>query len=248
MKKIITNCPSCNQEMKITSLQCPSCGVEMKSSFDISPFDRLNEEQYTFLLSFLKQRGNLKNVQSDLCISYPTAKKKLDELLYTLELAVVEPEEREEINLSNLVIDENSTKASEIIKAKLKENGGRATVYTVTGLPCEIWADTDGKRFGSNKLLVNPHYEYIVFDIVVDLLLANGGKARKGNGRNYKMGAPECDETTVVGAIGKYYWGKEDGESVFDPVFVVAAVLEWAGIARNERGELSLTSHYRSML
>lgn len=62
------------------------------------------------------------------------------------------------------------------------------------------------------------------------------------------MGEPECDETTVVGAIGKYYWGKEDGESVLDPVFVVAAVLEWAGIARNERGELSLTSHYRSML
>lgn len=87
-----------------------------------------------------------------------------------------------------------------------------------------------------------------IYDIVVDLLLANGGKARKGNGRNHKMGEPECDETTVVGAIGKYYWGKEDGESVLDPVFVVAAVLEWAGIARNERGELSLTSYYRSML
>ena len=61
------------------------------------------------------------------------------------------------------------------------------------------------------------------------------------------MGEPECDETTVVGTITKKYAGKKNGESVFDPVFVFAAVLEWAGIAHNERGELVLTQSYRSM-
>ena len=91
-------------------------------------------------------------------------------------------------------------------------------------------------------------YEYKVFDVIVDLLLENGGRARKGNGRNYKFGEPECDETTVVGYIAKHYWNKTDGESVFDPVFVLAAVLEWAGIVHNERGELVLTQQYRSMV
>ena len=90
--------------------------------------------------------------------------------------------------------------------------------------------------------------EYVVFDTIVDLLVRNGGRARKGNGRNYKLGEPECDETTVVGAIAKYYAGKKYGDSVFDPVFVFAAVLEWAGIAHNERGELVLTQAYRSLL
>ena len=35
------------------------------------------------------------------------------------------------------------------------------------------------------------------------------------------------------------------GDSVFDPVFVLAAVLEWAGIVINGRGELILTEAYR---
>ncbi len=43
-----------------------------------------------------------------------------------------------------------------------------------------------------------------------------------------------------MGAIGKYYWGKQEGDSVFDPVFVLAAVLEWADIAYNGRGYLEL--------
>lgn len=34
----------------------------------------------------------------------------------------------------------------------------------------------------------------------------------------------------------------------FDPVFVLAAVLDWAGIAHNERGYLTLTADYRSLL
>ena len=83
---------------------------------------------------------------------------------------------------------------------------------------------------------------------MVDVLLANGGRARKGNGRNYRLGHPECNENTVVGAIALNYAGKKLGDSVFDPVFVIAAVLEWAGIANNERGELVLTQSYKSML
>jgi len=53
-----------------------------------------------------------------------------------------------------------------------------------------------------------------------------------------------CDEHTVVGAVAKNYAGKKVGDSVFDPVFVLAAVLEWAGIAHNGRGELVLTQQY----
>ena len=116
--------------------------------------------------------------------------------------------------ISGLSVDRTSTKASEIIKAKLKDNGGRIIVHTARGLPCEIVAHPDGKSFTSKKLPIKPPYEYVVFDTIVDLLVKNGGRARKGNGRNYKLGEPECDETTVVGAIAKYYAGKKYGDSV----------------------------------
>ena len=249
MKKLISKCPCCNETLRVTTLQCSECGMEMKNDFELSAFDRLSNEQYAFLIEFLQQRGNLKNVQSELGVSYPTAKKKLDELLIALELTQeADEQEMEKIDMSNLVVNYNSTDASEIIKAKLLSCGGRVIVYSARGLPCEIWADADGKSFVSNKLPIKPNYEYRVFDVIVELLLANGGRARKGNGRNYKLGEPECDETTVVGAIAKNYAGKKNGESVFDPVFVFAAILEWAGIAHNERGELVLTQNYRSML
>lgn len=247
MAKMISKCPGCNGTLHITTLQCPDCGMELKNDFEMSMFDTLSGEENAFLMAFLRHRGNLKDVQSELEISYPTAKKKLNELLVRLGLAEPEQEEIEMPNISNLTAVRNSTKASEIIKAKLLDNGGRVIVHTARGLPCEIIAAPDGKSFVSKKLPVKPPYEYKVFDAIVDLLIANGGRARKGNGRNYKLGHPECDENTVVGIVA-IYAGKKLGESVYDPVFVLAAVLEWAGIASNERGELVLTQSYRSKL
>ena len=249
MKNMISKCPCCGEELQISVLRCSGCGVELKNDFELSKFDTLNQEQYTFLLAFLKSRGNMKTVQNELNISYPTAKKKMEDLLLSLNLAEEEEEAvLEDVCMNNMVVNRNSVKASEIIKAKLLDNGGRVIVHTLRGLPCEIIAHSDGKSFVSKKLPIKPAYEYSVFDVVVDVLLANGGRARKGNGRNYKLGHPECDESTVVGAIALNYRGQKPGESVYDPVFVLAAVLEWAGIVNNERGELVLTQSYRNML
>lgn len=249
MNKMITQCPCCGEKLHISVLQCSGCGVEIKNEFEPSKFDTLGKEQHAFLVSFLKNRGNMKTVQNELGISYPTAKKKLDNLLESLDIAKTSDiDVQGSVDMSNLIADSRSVKASEIIKAKLIEHGGRIVVHTARGLPCEIIAHSDGKSFMSKKLPIKPAYEYKVFDVMVDVLLANGGRTRKGNGRNYKLGHPECDENTVVGAIALNYAGKKLGDSVYDPVFVLAAVLEWAGIASNERGELVLTQSYRSML
>lgn len=249
MNKMITQCPCCGERLHISVLQCSGCGVEIKNEFEPSKFDSLGKEQHTFLLSFLKNRGNMKTVQNELGISYPTAKKKLDDLLESLDIAKInDVDVQGSVDMSNLIADGRSVKASEIIKAKLIEHGGSIIVHTARGLPCDIIAHSDGKSFVSKKLPIKPAYEYKVFDVVIDVLLAQGGRARKGNGRNYKLGHPECDENTIVGAIAYNYRGQKQGDSVYDPVFVLAAVLEWAGIVSNERGELVLTQSYRSML
>lgn len=250
MSKLIAECPVCHGELKICALKCADCGLELRNDFKLSEFDLLSEDDYKFLICFLKNKGSLKSLQEEMGISYPYAKKKLDTLLVNLGLA--EPDENiftipEEIEMNNLYFDENSVKASEIIKKKLKENGGRVTVYTLRGLPCEVWANRDGNSFSSNKLSPNLTFTYDLFDAVVDLLVSQNGHARKGNGRNYKFGEPECDETTVVGALAKA-WGRKKGESVIDPVFVIASILDWADIARNTSGELVLTASYRSKL
>lgn len=249
MDKMISKCPCCSGTLNITSLQCPDCGVELRNTFELSAFDRLDREQMDFLLSFLKYRGSLKSLQEEIGISYPTAKKRLDELLTALEIGQEEDTivQQEVLDMSSISVNRNSNRASEIIKAKLMDNGGRVTVYTARGLPCEVWMNADGRSFTSDKLPIKPPYEYRVFDVIVDLLVSQGGRARKGNGRNYKLGENNCDKTTVVGAVALDR-GNRIGDSVFDPVFVFAAILEWAGIAHNERGELVLTRQYRSML
>ena len=250
MQKLPGKCPACGGALRITALRCCECGLELKNDFPPSRFDRLDNEQYAFLLSFLRARGNLKNLQNEMQISYPTAKKRLEELLVMLDLTD-DPRGRsdmcEVIDVKKWATNAVSTKASEIVKCKLKECGGRAIVHTARGLPCEIWAVQNGDAFASDKL-PQFNYRYEVFDVIVDLLVANGGCAKKGNGRNHKLGEPECDETTVVGAIAKNYAGKSDGDSVYDPVFVLAAVLEWAEIAQNERGQLTLFPSYISRL
>ena len=253
MSKVISECPACGTKLRITSLRCTGCGMELRNDFELSPFDSLNPEQMSFLITFLEQRGNMSSVQSELGISYPAAKKRLDDLLVALNLVEnnqKNPQRVEDeggIDMSNWYVQEDSRKASDIIKRKLMENNGRVIVYTARGLPCEIRAAPDGVSFLSNKLPINPPYRYEVFDVIVDLLISQGGRAKKGNGRNHRLGEPECDETTIVGAIGYQYAHAESGKSVYDPVFVLAAVLEWANIASNERGELVLTASYREI-
>lgn len=156
-------------------------------------------------------------------------------------------QERKDVDVSMLQVDDTSNQPSEIIKAKLKEHGGHVTVYTQRGLPCEIYAEPDGRTFTCDKLPIRPPYAYAVFDAIIDLLEKQGGRARKGNGRNYKLGEAGCEESTVVGVIARQR-GYETGDSVYDPVFVMAAILEWAGLVENGRGELILMSEYRRTL
>lgn len=246
MADLITYCPTCNNKLIATTLSCTHCGLQLQNEFQLSIFDYLSSDQKVFLLVFLKHQGNFRLLQEELNISYPTAKKKMQELLTALSLTQTNPlnAEQEVLDMSQFQTDPTSKKASEIIKCKIKENGGRILVSSVRGNTYEIRANADGKSFTCDALPIFPPYEYTVFDIMVQTMLEQGGKAFKGMGRNHRLGEPHCETTTLVGAIGKYYAGKNEGEWVFDPIFVLASVLEWADIAHNGRGYMELTPSY----
>ena len=133
-------------------------------------------------------------------------------------------------------------KASDIVREKLLASGGTAVIPLQRGEPCTIMLVDKECAITSDKLN-GFRYGLSVFDVIVELLQHSPqGKARKGNSRGPgdKVGRGRCTEDTVVGAIAIHYFGKKAGESCFDPVFVLAAVLEWAGIAKNERGFVQL--------
>lgn len=142
-----------------------------------------------------------------------------------------------------------STDASSIIRNKLVLSNGKATIHTYNGTAYDIYLAKDGSGF-TCKALPNVPYEFNVFDCIVALLIREGGKAKKGcaHGKNDKVGSERCNEHTVTGVIALDYFGKSIGDSVFDPVFILAGILEWADIAKNERGYLELTSSYRELV
>lgn len=86
MKKIPTLCPACSSMLEITELKCPKCSTTIQGEFPINKLLSLSDEDSKFLIAFLRSRGNIKEVQERMGISYPTVKNRLDKLLITLGL------------------------------------------------------------------------------------------------------------------------------------------------------------------
>lgn len=245
MRKIIQKCPACAADMMVQSLVCPECNLEIRNKFPISPFEQLSEEQHEFLKIFLQSHGKLGAVQEAMGLSYPAVKEALEEINSVLGFQNNNQEERM-IDVKHWKVEEKSNKASDLIKRKLKEAGGMAMIPTYDGTLRRVVANADGNTFICEKIPVN--YDYVIFDMIVDLLISQGGKARKGNGRNYRLGEKNCEADTVAGCIGFEYLKKNAGEAILDPVYILAAILDWAGIAHNKHGFIELTAAYKERI
>lgn len=87
MKRLPTTCPSCGSQLEIAELHCPACGTTVRGAYPLDRFAALSPEDEQFLLTFLAARGNLKEVQDRLDLSYPTVRGRLDRVLASLGLA-----------------------------------------------------------------------------------------------------------------------------------------------------------------
>jgi hypothetical protein len=74
-------CPSCGSPMVIAELKCTGCDTVVRGEFFITPLGNLSEEQLAFVKTFVLARGNIREVESRMGISYPTVRAKLDEAI-----------------------------------------------------------------------------------------------------------------------------------------------------------------------
>lgn len=84
MKKIISRCPVCDGELKVTRLKCGACETVIENDFALSKFDYLSDDELHFTETFIKCRGNIKEVEKELGISYPTVRSRLDGVIKKL--------------------------------------------------------------------------------------------------------------------------------------------------------------------
>jgi hypothetical protein len=82
--KILCKCPVCNSNLKAVKLKCQKCNTVIENDFEMSKFSYLNSEQLNFLEIFIRCRGNIKDVERELGISYPTVRGKLEDVIGAL--------------------------------------------------------------------------------------------------------------------------------------------------------------------
>jgi hypothetical protein len=81
---VISTCPVCSSELAVTRLHCRSCGTTLEGDFSVGRFGRLSRDQMTLLESFLRSRGNLRDMERELGISYPTVRSRVEALVRAL--------------------------------------------------------------------------------------------------------------------------------------------------------------------
>ncbi len=95
-RKLVGRCPACGSDLEVTRLQCFNCDTAIEGRFETCKFCLLSREQRDFIETFIRSRGNIKEVERELGISYPTVRSRLDQVIRALGYDVVVAEgERE---------------------------------------------------------------------------------------------------------------------------------------------------------
>ncbi|SHJ27142.1 DUF2089 domain-containing protein [Lutispora thermophila] len=83
-KEVLGKCPVCSSNLEVTKLKCKNCGISIEGDFQLCKFCMLSKEQKEFAEIFIKNRGNIKEIEKEMGISYPTVKNKLESLIEAL--------------------------------------------------------------------------------------------------------------------------------------------------------------------
>ena len=76
-----TYCPSCNSQLKVKCLKCENCQTEVTGSYDLPILALLSPEDQQFILRFVINSGSLKEMASELKLSYPTVRNMLNDII-----------------------------------------------------------------------------------------------------------------------------------------------------------------------
>jgi hypothetical protein len=95
INNVISTCAVCGNKLEVTELHCHRCDTRYQGHFHLDKFSYLSPEQKFFIEVFLKCRGNIKEVEKELDISYPTVRSKLDDVISSLGYKVTASEKSE---------------------------------------------------------------------------------------------------------------------------------------------------------
>ena len=132
---------------------------------------------------------------------------------------------------------------SDVLRTLYNYNGGEITVTLLKGKKHKVNLSNDEEYLYSiTGLGKSYHLKLEWFDKIVKYIVDNGGRVKKGGSRNKKakVGYENCAYGTLAHYVAPEGYGKTVGAASYDPIFMVAAILDNAGICKNERGYISI--------
>jgi len=121
-KRMLKECPVCGDTLRVRVFQCASCQTKIEGIFE-PPQSRillLSRKDLEFAELFIKVRGNIKEVEKALSVSYPTVRSMLDGVIERMGYAVKDDQSKkhrmeiiEQLEKGAITAD----KAAELLKA-----------------------------------------------------------------------------------------------------------------------------------
>ena len=84
MHKILEQCPTCGAHLFVSELSCSACDTRVSGRFYATRFARLSNESLHFLEIFVKNRGNVKEMERELDLSYWSIRNRLNHIISEL--------------------------------------------------------------------------------------------------------------------------------------------------------------------
>ncbi len=101
MRKIIEKCPACQNDVIVTRIRCTRCACEVIGEFQPTIFNRLSPENLTFVETFVRLRGNVKEMTRELRVPYSTIRNHLDDVIAELGFATGTHSEGEDLSTAS---------------------------------------------------------------------------------------------------------------------------------------------------
>lgn len=132
------------------------------------------------------------------------------------------------------------------IKNQFDKKGNPAKIPLMSGKQSfEARSEADGVYV--DNLKKDPFLPWKIFSESVNCIKENGGKVKKGNATNSRLGDPNLGLDTLEGYIASKVYDCKVGDAVFKRINAVASVLAWAEICENTRGQISLLEEKKEL-
>lgn len=78
------DCPVCKGKLMLTKIRCGDCGLAMEGSFTLPRLARLPYDMRLLAEQMILCGGNLKQLSAKIGVSYPTLRRKVDQMIEAL--------------------------------------------------------------------------------------------------------------------------------------------------------------------